>query len=111
MRSALAVFGMLSLTATLSAADIAGTWVFNPAKSTAPNIISQTMKIEQTGPNTYKDTIDVVLKSGQKVHQEINRIYDGKEHPVTGVGITSGGTEICEQIDASTRKFTQKRDG
>ena len=57
-----------------------------------------------------KDIIDVVLKSGQKVHQEINRIYDGKEHPVTGVGITSGGTEICQQIDASTRKITQKRD-
>src|SRR5438105_2608496 len=76
MRIALALCGMLSLTVTLSAADFTGTWVLNPAKSTAPNIVSQTMKIEQTGANTTKDIIDVVLKSGQKVHQEINRIYD-----------------------------------
>jgi hypothetical protein len=91
--------------------DFTGTWQLNAAKSKSDTTVSQTMKIEKAGSDTYKTTIDVVLKSGEKRHQEINRTYDGKEHPSTGVGAPSGAREICQQVNPSTRKVTQKRDG
>jgi hypothetical protein len=111
MRIALALFGIALVTVTLSAADFTGTWVLDSAKSTSTPVVSETMKIEQTGPNSYKTIIDAVLKSGEKRHQEIDRIYDGKEHPSTGVGIPGGASEICVMVNASTRKITQKRNG
>jgi hypothetical protein len=111
MRITLALFGLVSLTVMLSAADFTGTWVLNSAQSTSTTIVSETMKIEQTGPNAYTTIIDAVLKSGEKRHQEINRMYDGKEHPSTGVGIPGGASEICVMVNASTRKITQKRNG
>jgi hypothetical protein len=90
-------------------------WKLNLAKSTPGNgndVASETMKIEQIGPNAYRTTTDAVLNSGQKAHQEHNRIYDGKEQPATGTGFKQeGATEICELVNASTRKVTQKRDG
>ena len=106
------LLGFLCLSATMVAADFIGTWKLNLAKSPGhDDMESQIMKIEQSGPNASRITIDVVFKSGQKQHEEINRIYDGKEHPTTGVGISKGGSEICQYLDASTRKITQKRDG
>jgi len=43
---------------------------------------------------------------------EINRFYDGNQHPATGVGFKQeGATEIDQQVDASTRNIIQKRDG
>jgi hypothetical protein len=111
----LAISLLLAASATMLAQtqkDFTGTWKLNFAKSKPSNdLVSETMKIEQTGPNAYRTTIDDALKSGQKGHQEINRICDGKEHPSTGVGFKQeGATEICEQM-SSTRKVTQKRDG
>jgi hypothetical protein len=113
MLAARTILGTLSLAVTVAAAGFTGTWKLDLAKSKPRNdLASETMKIEQTGPNAYRTTVDNVLKSGQKAHQEINRIYDGKEHPATGTGFKQeGATEICEQLDASTRKVTQKRDG
>src|SRR5689334_18396023 len=106
MRLALSILATFSLTLALSAADFVGTWKLNTAKSKSGNIVGQTMKIEQTGANTYKTTIDTVLKSGEKRHEEINRTCDGKEHPRTGVGLTPapGASEICQVMAASTRK-------
>jgi hypothetical protein len=112
MRLALTILTTISLTLTLAAADFDGAWKLNISKSKLSNdVASQTMKIEQTGPNSHKTTVDAVLKSGEKRHQEINRICDGKEHPAIGVGLPAGAAEICQQIDAVTRKVTQKRDG
>lgn len=115
MLTARAILGTLSLAVTVMAADFTGTWKLNLAKSKPRNgnvLASQTMKIERTGSNTYRNTIDAVLNSGQARHTEINRIYDGKEHPITGVGVDSERvTEICQELGASTRKITQKRDG
>jgi hypothetical protein len=91
--------------------DFTGTWQLNAAKSKLDNTVGQTMKIENVGPDTYKTTIDAVLKSGEKRHQEISRTYDGKERPSVGIGAPSGATEICQHVNASTRKVTQKRDG
>jgi hypothetical protein len=113
MRPAQMIIGTILLAMTGLAADFTGTWKVNLEKSKpGSDLASDTMKIEQTGPNTYRTTIDRVQKSGQKSHQEINRTYDGKEHPVTGVGFNpAGGTEICEMVNSSTHKVTQKRDG
>jgi hypothetical protein len=112
VRSIVIILGTILLAVPLMASDFTGTWKLNLAKSKpSTDLASETMKIEQTDPNAYRTTIDSVLKSRQKEHQEINRICDGKEHPSTGVGFKQeGATEICEQM-SSTRKVTQKRDG
>src|SRR2546426_3350997 len=113
-RIAVAIFATLTLSLTIIAADMAGTWKLNVQKSKlgkSNTTTSQIMKITRTGPDTFTTTIDWVLKSGEKRHQEIHRVMDGKEHPATGVGLQGGGTEIVQQVDASTRKVTQKRDG
>ena len=115
MLAARIILGTLSLAVTVMAADFVGTWKLNLTKSKPRNgndVASETIRIEQTGPNAYRSTFDAVLNSGQKVHQEINRIYDGKEHPVTGTGSKPEGTsEICELVNASTRKITRKTAG
>jgi hypothetical protein len=63
--------GTVCLSATLCAADFTRTWKLNFAKSKdRPEVESQIMKIEQTGSNTYRNTIEAVLKSGEKRHEE-----------------------------------------
>jgi hypothetical protein len=117
MRIALTVVAILSFSMTLVAAEpFVGTWKLNVEKSkpTGNNVdlASETMTISKTGPSTFRTAIESVSKSGQTRHQEINRIYDGKEHPVSGVGIKQeGATEIDLLVGASTRKMTVKRDG
>ena len=113
MRHMPTILGSLLLAASAMAADFSGTWKLDPAKSKPGNdLASETMKIEKTGQNAYHVTLDRVLKSGESRHQEISRTCDGKEHPATGVGFKQeGATEICEFLDASTHKVTQKRDG
>ena len=105
--------GILSVAAALTAADFTGTWKLDPAKSRPGNALtSEMMSIEQTGPKTQRTTIDTVLKTGRKQHQQVTRIFDGKEHAATGVGFENEShAEICEQVDASTRTITQKRNG
>jgi hypothetical protein len=102
--------GILSVAAALTAADFTGTWKLDPAKSRPGNALtSETMSI---GPKAQRTTIDTVLKTGQKQHQQVTRIFDGKEHAATGVGFENEShAEICEQVDASTRTITQKRNG
>lgn len=112
-RAAGMILGALSLAVTAVAADFTGTWKVNLAKSKpGDDLAGLTMKIEQTGPNAYRVIIDRVLKSGGTMHQEVARVYDGKEHPAIGTGFNQdGATEICEQIDSLTRKVTQKKNG
>ena len=102
----------LSVVSTAVAADFTGTWQLNIAKSKlAAPVTSETLKIEQTGPNTFRTTIDQSGPGGEKIHQEIIRIYDGKEHPVRGVGIPPGNrSEVCE-VNGAVRKVIQKLDG
>src|SRR5579859_5970693 len=92
----LALFALTLSAVTVMASDFTGTWKLNLAKSKPSNdLATQTMKIEQTGPNSYRTTIDGFLNSGKKEHQEVNRICDGKEHPAKGVGFKQeGATEI-----------------
>ena len=119
MRLVPILLGTISSAVTLMAADWAGTWKLNLEKSKIQNstrpyagLASETMTISETGPNSYTTTIDTVSKSGEQRHREILRINDGKEHPAKGVGVkTEGVTEISQQVNASTHKITQKRDG
>jgi hypothetical protein len=107
------IFGMMLFALTAIAADFDGVWKLDLAKSKPSlDLAGETMTIEKTGPDSRRTIIDTVTKSEEKSHQVIYRIYDGKEHPATGAGFKAeGATEICEQVDASTRRITQKRDG
>ena len=115
MRLTLTTLATLSLGVILPAADFSGTWKLNLEKSQLGQNdprASETMTISQTGSNAYTTAFDIVTKAGEKQHQEFNRIYDGKEHPLAGVNVKPEGfTEVCEQINPSTRKMTRKRAG
>ena len=117
MRTTLTALATLSFSFTLMAADpFVGTWKLNVAKSTLKganaDLAGATMTISPLGPNAFRTTEDELLKSGEKRHVEINRTYDGKEHPATGVGFKQeGASEIDQRLNESTRKITQKRDG
>lgn len=94
----------------MAAAPFEGIWKLNVGKSKlAPNrdIAAETMKIVETGRDSFKTITDITTKSGQNRHEELDRILDGKEHP-TGA---QGESEIVERPSESTRKITGKRDG
>jgi hypothetical protein len=95
------------------AADPVGTWKLNleKSKNLDPKVASETITIEQTGPNSHLTTIDITLKSGVKTHQERNRIFDGKEHTSQGKGVPPNQSEICERNDRGERTITVKQDG
>ena len=91
MRIAFSVLAILSLSVTLMAANpLLGTWKLNVAKSKlqcSDNIVSETMKITEAGPNSFRSTFDIVLKSGEPDHlQDPVRYLDGKEHAGTWTG-------------------------
>jgi hypothetical protein len=114
MRLAMVFVAFIGSASALLAADFTGTWNLNIAQSKLSQpVTSQTDKIEKIEGQKYRTTIDSVSPSGEKRHQEIIRIFDGKEHPVEGTGFNTTGSpaELCEQVDTSTRKITQKRDG
>ncbi len=113
MRKAASFWAALFLGGTAMAADFTGTWKLNLEKSpgTNQNIASETMKLEQTGPNAYRTTIDIVQKSGNKTHHEINRVYDGQERPLSVDGLPPQGTQICEITEAGVRRITMKENG
>jgi len=91
------VLPVLLTIGTMAAADFTGTWKFNPAKSQYRRDLSEEMlTIKQTGPDTYTSSVDFVTKSGEKRHQEIVRICDGKEHPSPRSGAAKGEVLICE---------------
>lgn len=98
------------LVANASAAEFTGTWKLNGSKSNT-KVNDRTIRIEQIGPNTYRNTQDDVSPTGEKQHAEIVRIYDGKEHPSQGVGFKAGRSEVCQMPDATTRKIIVKQNG
>jgi hypothetical protein len=113
MRKAASFWAALLLGGTAMAADFNGTWKLNLDKSTGDisDIASYTLELEQTGPNAYRTTTDIVEKSGKQAHHEIDRVYDGQErHPIMD-GKPTQGTQICEFTDAGDRKITMKHDG
>ena len=112
MRITLTVLAALSSSFMLMADEsFYGTWKLNVAKSKiqCSDIASETMTITATGPNSYRNVIDSVSKSGKARHQENgDRYLDGKAYPIPG---QTGLTQTIQRIDASTHKITTKKDG
>jgi len=109
MRIAPIILGTISLAISLMARDITGTWKLNAEKSKLHNPVQNyLMKIELTGPNTYRCVFDAVNASGVKQHVEVIRITDGKEHPVEGVNEPAGRTQI---VSHDMTKIVQKTNG
>lgn len=109
MRIAPIILGTISLTVSLMAGDITGTWNLNVKKSKLHNPVqSYLMKIDMTAPKTYRCVFDIVSAAGEKRHQEVIRIGDDMEHPVEGVNIPPGRTEI---VSHDLTKVVQKRAG
>jgi hypothetical protein len=100
------------LTHTAMAAEpFEGTWKLVPEKSKlGVEVVEITMTITQTGPNSFRTTQDITFKSGEKRHQEIDRIFDGKEHSVTATGDHQRSI-IARRVDATTREIIDKVDG
>ena len=114
MRLTMTMVAFSAFTSTLLAADFAGTWNLNIAQSKLSQpVTSMTDKIEKIEGQKYRLTIDSVSPSGEKRHQEIIRIWDGKEHPLESLAVNKTGNpiETCEVLNETTRKITQKRDG
>jgi hypothetical protein len=108
MKITLGFILILSFSDMSLGADFTGTWKVNIEKSHPRNALAgATLKIEEIGPNTYRPTHQCCAQSGEKTHQEIKRIYDGKEH---GMDAVPGGSEISEKLDAYTRKIIRKID-
>jgi hypothetical protein len=109
MRKALIVLAALSFSTALAADSFYGTWKLNVAKSNlqCSDIISQTMKIIETGPDSFRNISDVILKSGKAHHIEsANRFLDGKEHKDGQAGVTA----TAQRVDASALRIVFKRD-
>src|ERR1700740_2862037 len=86
--------------ATAMAADLTGTWKLDPKKSKvhSADITAEAMTIEKTGPNSSRTAIYLTDGSGETVHAARDRVYDGKERPVSGADTAASGneTETCE---------------
>jgi hypothetical protein len=90
-----------------------GVWKLNVQKSdlsaVANPAVSAIQKVEKVGPKKYRETFDIVLKDGQKQHNENLRTYDGQERQREGQA--AGITETCAVLDANAVKCTNRRDG
>ena len=88
-----------------------GVWKMNAQKSNFPGPnapTSVTMTIEKQGPDSYRETFDIVGKDGQTRHNSGVRTYDGKWRPVEG---QAGLMEACEDLDTHKGRCTEKRNG
>jgi hypothetical protein len=112
MRITVALIAALSFNMALIAEEsFYGTWKLNVTKSKlqCSDVASETMKIVETGPNSYRNITDVVSKSGEAHHQESgNRHPDGKDYPIPG---KAGISQTIVRVDGSTHKIINKKDG
>jgi hypothetical protein len=91
------------------AADLAGTWKLNPAKSKLQTeYASDVIKFEQIAPLSYRMIYDVVSKAGEKFHSEVVRTFDGKERVLEGA---QGVIEINDHPDDATWRSRRVKDG
>jgi hypothetical protein len=112
MRSLLTLVIGLAAAGGINAADFVGTWKVSPEKSQFAGDLVETLRIEQTAPHTFRIIFDGVRKSGGKLHEEVTEVCDGREYPRAGSGSkTEGRTDICETVNGSNLKVTQKENG
>lgn len=105
MRTKLIGCGVLWVAVSLAANVWTGTWKMRPRPD--GKVAARTIKIVQSGPNSFRETFDETSAAGDKSHSENIRVCDGKEHR----GNTPGEVHICETTSPSTRRLTQKKDG
>lgn len=113
-RIALAGLVLLFIPVGLMAAEnpYLGVWKLNLAKSKfdpGPPPKSILIKVEPTGANSVKRIQDVVRANGEKIHDEIDYTFDGKEYPVPNSQFFD--TMVSRQIDAYTTERIFKKSG
>ena len=93
------------------AADYSGTWVANIEKSQlgTPPPTSYVMKVENTGPNAFLVTFEMLRADAKDRRQRFTRTYDGKEHADSKEHPEA--TETCTQVDPMTRHIVGKTNG
>ena len=94
-----------------------GTWVLNPAKSSAPAGAvpsSATVVLSRSGSDTYKYVTDTTL-AGQSFHSEITFAIDGKDYSPVSTPAPPPGTpsitQSFERVSAAAYKFLLKVNG
>jgi hypothetical protein len=93
------------------AADQAGTWKLNIAKSKyspGPPPKEATLKIEAEADG-LKFTIDGTDAEGKAVHMEFSPKYDGKDYPTTGMA--NADSISMKKINDNTIETVSKKDG
>jgi hypothetical protein len=100
------------VTAALAADPWDGTWILNPAKSTAsggqlPH--PRSTNIFKIQGNTVHLIADETDSTGKSLHVEYTAALDGKEYPVKQIPASNQQYTISlKQIDARTREFVEK---
>jgi len=103
------VLTFLVASSMMLAGDITGAWKLNLEKSILRNPIqSYVVKITLTPPNTYRCVFDIVNAQGERLHAEVIRIADGREHPVRGVNAPVGDVEV---VSPGLAKVVHTREG
>jgi hypothetical protein len=79
-----------------SADPMVGTFKLNVEKSKLHiPVQNETLKVDLIAPNTYRSVFDIVNAKGEKRHEEVIRITDGKEYPVEAVNRPVADTQIA----------------
>ena len=115
--AAVAILGALSFSSGAFAAGMAGTWVFDLAKSTAvagfaPK--SMTLTISDLGGGKWKSVTETVLSAGTTAHSELTFAFDGKDYTPVTTPKVQGAPAIAqsfERVNDSTIKQTLKLNG
>ncbi len=108
---------ILSLLVPLRAADqiqpLLGTWIFNPARSTAdPDLIPfrrGTCRIERAGDDGIRVVYDFVRLRGGVTHLEWTGRIDGEDYPLQGVD--ADVTNAYRRVGDRTYEIVQKVNG
>ena len=90
-----------------------GTWVLDPAASTAPAGAAPTagtLEIKNVGGGQFTSTSETTVR-GMVVHAEITYAVDGKYYPFTATPGTPPNTQSIEQVNATLYKGSIKAGG
>jgi hypothetical protein len=87
---------LLTVSTTLDAQMIVGTWVRTPTKA-APG--TMTMAVERCCGNGYKLTYRIAISDQQTMLMTVSSPFDGSEVPVMVDGKPSGETMAIKRID------------
>ena len=90
-----------------------GTWVLDPAASTAPAGAAPTagtLEIKNVGGGQFTSITETTV-GGMVVHAEITYAVDGKDYPFTATPGTPPNTQSIEQVNATLYKISIKVGG